>query len=122
MSYTTVEYGKPVVSAKEMTADNTITVTVPVTNTGNVEGKEIVQLYIHDEKSSVPRPFKELKGFKKVNLLPGQTTEVAFTITPDDLKFFDADKHMWVAEPGKFKAMIGSSSTDIRSTVQFMYK
>ena len=122
MSYTTFEYGKPVVSAIEMTADNTITVTVPVTNTGNVEGKEIVQLYIHDEKSSVPRPFKELKGFKKVNLIPGQTTEVAFTITPDDLKFFDADKHMWVAEPGKFKAMIGSSSTDIRSTVQFMYK
>lgn len=122
LSYTTFEYGKPTASAKEMSANGTITVTVPVTNTGKVEGKEIVQLYIQDEKSSLPRPLKELKGFKKVNLTPGQTTEVSFTITPDDLKFFDDSKHEWVAEPGKFKAMIGASSTDIRSTVQFSYK
>lgn len=122
LSYTTFKYDKPTASAKEMTADGTITVTVPVTNTGNVEGKEIVQLYIQDEKSSLPRPLKELKGFKKVNLAPGQTAEVTFIITPDDLKFFDDSKHEWIAEPGKFKAMIGASSTDIRSTVQFTYK
>lgn len=122
LSYTTFEYGKPTASAKEMSANGTITVTVPVTNTGKVEGKEIVQLYIQDEKSSLPRPLKELKGFKKVNLAPGQTAEVSFTITPDDLKFFDDSKHEWVAEPGRFKAMIGASSTDIRSTVQFSYK
>ncbi len=122
LSYTTFKYDKPTASAKEMTADGTITVTVPVTNTGNVEGKEIVQLYIQDEKSSLPRPLKELKGFKKVNLAPGQTAEVSFIITPDDLKFFDDSKHEWIAEPGKFKAMIGASSTDIRSTVQFTYK
>ena len=122
LSYTTFEYGKPTASAKEMSANGTITVTVPVTNTGKVEGKEIVQLYIQDEKSSLPRPLKELKGFKKVNLAPGQTADVTFTITPDDLKFFDDSKHEWVAEPGKFTAMIGASSTDIRSTVQFSYK
>lgn len=122
LSYTTFKYDKPTASAKGMTADGTITVTVPVTNTGNVEGKEIVQLYIQDEKSSLPRPLKELKGFKKVNLAPGQTAEVTFIITPDDLKFFDDSKHEWIAEPGKFKAMIGASSTDIRSTVQFTYK
>lgn len=122
LSYTTFEYGKPSASAKEMSADGTVIVTVPVINTGDVAGKEIVQLYIQDEKSSLPRPLKELKGFKKVNLAPGQTADVTFTITPDDLKFFDDSKHEWVAEPGKFKAMIGASSTDIRSTVQFSYK
>ena len=122
LSYTTFKYDKPTASAKEMSANGTITITIPVTNTGNVEGKEIVQLYIQDEKSSLPRPLKELKGFKKVNLAPSQTAEVTFIITPDDLKFFDDSKHEWIAEPGKFKAMIGASSTDIRSTVQFTYK
>lgn len=122
LSYTTFEYGKPVVSAKEMSADGKLTVTVPVTNTGSVKGKEVVQLYISDEKSSLPRPLKELKEFKKVDLAPGETVNVEFTITPEDLKFFDDKAHEWVAEPGKFKALIGSSSTDIRSTVQFAYK
>lgn len=122
LSYTTFDYGKATLSAKDMSADGTITVTVPVTNTGKVEGKETVQLYIQDEKSSLPRPVKELKGFRKISLAPGQTKEVTFTITPDDLKFFDDSKHAWVAEPGKFKALIGSSSTDIRTSTQFTYK
>ena len=82
----------------------------------------IVQLYIQDEKSSLPRPIKELKRFKKITLAPGQTKEVTFTITPQDLKFFDDTKHEWIVEPGKFKAMIGASSTDIRTTLQFAYK
>lgn len=122
LSYTTFEYGKATVSSKEMSADGTITVSVPVTNTGKAEGKEIVQLYIQDEKSSLPRPLKELKGFKKITLAPGETKDVIFTITPEALKFFDDSKHEWIAEPGKFKAMIGASSTDIRSSVQFSYK
>lgn len=122
LSYTTFSYGKATLSARDMSADSTITVTVPVTNTGSVAGKEIVQLYIQDEKSSLPRPLKELKGFRKVDLAPGQTVDVAFTITPDDLKFFDDAKHAWVAEPGKFKALVGASSTDIRTSAQFTYK
>ena len=122
LSYTTFKYGKASLSSKEMSADGFIMVTIPVTNTGKVEGKEIVQLYIQDEKSSLPRPVKELKGFKKIVLAPEQTSEVSFKITPDDLKFFDDTKHEWVAEPGKFKVIIGSSSTDIRSTAQFTYK
>lgn len=121
LSYTSFEYGKPIASAKEISADGTVTVTVPVTNTGHVEGKEIVQLYIQDEKSSLPRPLKELKGFKKVNLAPGQTIDVTFTITPDDLKFFDDSRHQWIVEPGKFRALIGASSADIRATVKFSY-
>ncbi len=122
LSYTTFDYGKATLSSKEISADGSITITVPVTNTGNVEGKEIVQLYIQDEKSSLPRPIKELKRFKKITLAPGQTKEVTFTITPQDLKFFDDTKHEWIVEPGKFKAMIGASSTDIRTTLQFAYK
>ena len=65
---------------------------------------------------------KELKGFKKVELNPSQTKVVKFEITPDDLKFFDDKAHEWIAEPGKFKVYIGSSSTDIKSTLQFSYK
>lgn len=122
LSYTTFEFGKPVASAKEMNADGTITVTVPVTNTGSVEGKEVVQLYIQDEKSSLPRPLKELKGFKKVDLKPGETAQVSFTITPDDLKFFDDAKHAWIAEPGKFKALIGPSSVSLPAVLPFTYK
>ncbi len=121
LSYTTFEYGKATASATEMSADGKITVTVPVTNTGKVEGKEIVQLYIQDEKSSLPRPLKELKGFRKISLAPGETADVTFTITPDDLKFFDDSKHEWIAEPGKFKALVGASSTDIRSSLGFRY-
>ena len=122
MSYTTFKYGKASLSSKDMPADGNITVTVPVTNTGKVAGKEIVQLYIQDEKSSLPRPVKELKGFSKVTLAPGETKDVTFTITPDELKFFDDSKHAWIAEPGKFKALIGASSADIRSIAQFSYR
>ncbi|MCM1332538.1 MAG: glycoside hydrolase family 3 C-terminal domain-containing protein [Bacteroides sp.] len=122
LSYTTFEYGKPVLSAKEMGADGSITVSVPVTNTGATKGKEVVQLYISDEKSSLPRPLKELKEFKKISLVPGETKTVEFTITPEALKFFDDKAHEWIAEPGKFKVLIGSSSTDIRTNAQFSYK
>lgn len=122
LSYTTFEYDKASLSSNLMEGDKSITVSVPVTNIGKVAGKEVVQLYIADEKSSLPRPLKELKGFKKVELNPSQTEVVKFKITPDDLKFFDYKAHEWIAEPGKFKVYIGSSSTDIKSTLQFSYK
>ncbi len=122
LSYTTFAYGTPVASSKTITADGNIQVSLTVKNTGAVAGKEIVQLYIGDEKASVPRPVKELKGFQKVELLPGEEKEVVFTITDNDLKFFDAASHAWKAEPGKFKAYIAASATDVRSTVTFEYK
>ena len=68
------------------------------------------------------RPVKELKHFDKISLAPGESKDVAFTITADDLKFFDDKKHEWVAEPGKFKVYIGSSSADIRAVDSFNYK
>ena len=121
MSYTAFEYSKPVVSAKTMNADGSIDLTVKIKNTGEMVGKEIVQLYIGDEECSVLRPVKELKDFRKVQLLPNEEKEVKFTIKPEALQFFDDKQHTWVAEPGKFKAYIAASSSDIRGMVTFEY-
>lgn len=122
LSYTEFEYGKPSADASEMSADGHITVSVEITNTGTVEGKEIVQMYVGDRKSSLPRPVKELKGFRKVNLAPGEKTVVSFVIGKDDLSFFDPDKHEWVAEPGRFDVYIASASDNIRGKVSFNLK
>ena len=119
LSYTTFEYGKPVADKKTMTADDTITFTVTVKNTGDREGQEVVQLYISDKKSSLPRPVKELKGFRKVKLAPGEEQKVSFTVVKDALSFFDDAKHEWIAEPGKFEAVIAASAADIRGVVPF---
>ncbi len=119
LSYTRFKYGKATVDRISGSADDYYTVTVPVTNVGDREGKEVVQLYISDLKSSVERPVKELKGFKKVNIAPGETAEVSFRISKADLSFFDAEKHAWVCEPGTFEALIGASSADIRDKVRF---
>lgn len=119
LSYTTFTYGKPVASAKAMAADGTLTVTVAVKNTGSIAGKEIVQLYVGDDKCSVLRPVKELKHFAKVALAPGQEKNVTFTLTPDDLKFYDEASAAWKYEPGKFKAYVCASSADVRGVVSF---
>lgn len=122
LSYTTFKYGKATIDKKEGTADETFRVTVPVTNTGKREGKEIVQLYIADKESNLERPRKELKGFRKVALKPGETAEVTFEITRDALSYFDPEKHAWICEPGDFEAIVGASSTDLRSRVHFRVK
>jgi hypothetical protein len=82
----------------------------------------VVQLYISDLKSSLPRPVKELKGFKKIQLNAGEEQVVSFTIDKEALQFFDDSKHEWIAEPGQFEALIGASSTDIRGKVGFELK
>ena len=122
LSYTTFKYGKPVLSSKEMVSDGRITVTVPVTNTGKVSGKEVVQLYIGDVECSVDRPLKELKGFRKIALSPGETKNVTFTFTNHSLRFFDENTHSWIAESGKFKVYICSSETDVRGVAEFELK
>ncbi|WP_303035980.1 glycoside hydrolase family 3 C-terminal domain-containing protein [Duncaniella muris] len=122
LSYTNFKYGKASASAKTISGDQNLTITIPVSNTGSVEGKEVVQLYIGDESASVLRPLKELKGFEKISLKPGEEKAVTFTVKPDDLKFYDDKTGSWRAEPGKFKAYIGSSSADIRATVPFELK
>lgn len=122
LSYTSFEYGKPTADKKVMTADDIITVSVNVKNTGSREGSEIVQLYIADKKSSLPRPVKELKGFRKVKLAPGEETTVSFIVDKTALSFFDDKKHQWVAEPGKFEAIVGASSRDIKGSLLFELK
>ena len=115
LSYTTFEYGEA--SCSKSGAG--YKVTLNVTNTGAREGKEIVQLYISDEESSLERPVKELKGFKKVALAAGETKKVTFEITEDMLKFYDPAQKGWVLEKGKFTAHVGAASDDIRTTVEF---
>lgn len=122
LSYTTFAYGKPRADRQGMTAGETLTITVPVTNTGDREGAEIVQLYVTDVKAPLQRPAKELKGFRKVRLAPGETREVTFTITPADLAYFDTDAHDWTTHPGKYQAHVASSSADIASTIPFTFR
>ena len=122
LSYTTFGYGNAKANRSSMTAGGSLKISVPVTNTGAVAGKEVVQLYIGDEEACVLRPVKELKGFRKIWLVPGQTETVVFEITPDLLEFYDDAKGEWVLEPGEFTAYIGSSSADIRSEVRFTVK
>ena len=119
LSYTTFEYGKVTAEGRQIGPDGTITVSVPVKNTGSRAGAEIVQLYVSDLKSSLPRPVKELKGFRKITLQPGQEQTVSFTIDRKALSFYDDTKQDWVAEPGTFEALVGASACDIRGKAAF---
>ena len=105
LSYTTFKFGKLTADRQRLTADEQITFTVNVTNTGRRAGSETVQLYIADKKASVDRPVKELKAFQKVFLQPGETTDVKLTIGRDALSFYDED-----TQPGEFEALVGSAS------------
>ena len=122
LSYTTFKIGKATADKQEMTIDDKITFTVPVTNTGNVAGAETIQLYVSDLKASVERPMKELKAFSKVFLQPGETQQVSLTIDKSALSFYNDLTHQWTAEPGEFKALIGTSSKNIISDYKFRLK
>lgn len=113
LSYTTFQYGNIVLSDSIIQPGKEITASVLVTNTGKREGMETVQLYIHDIVGSISRPVKELKGFQKISLQPGETKKVSFTISVDDLKFYNADLN-YVYEAGYFKIFIGGSSDDVK--------
>jgi beta-glucosidase len=103
------------VSATQIKGNQTLTVSVPVTNNSNVAGKEIVQLYIRDVVGSTTRPVKELKNFEKVLIQPGETKTVTFTIKPEDLKFYNYDlKFDW--ESGDFDVMVGPNSKEVQVT------
>ena len=121
LSYTTFEYGKPQLSASTLAADGELIVSIPVTNTGKVAGKETVQLYISELSPRLVRPAKELKGFEKVELAPGQTKVVKLRVTPDALRYYDPEIGSWRADSGKYRVSIGSSSADIRGTADFRY-
>jgi beta-glucosidase len=111
LSYTRFTYGPPVLKKKTIKKGETARVTVEVKNAGKIQGDEIVQLYIRDVVSTVTRPVKELRGFARISLKPGETRKVSFDITPDKLAFHNIDMK-FVVEPGSFEIMTGSSSRD----------
>jgi beta-glucosidase len=121
LSYTTFEYANLRVP-EQVTAGQPIHVSVDVTNTGTMAGKETVQLYIGDEVTQdVVRPVKELKAFHKVELAPGETQIVRFTLAAHDLAYYDVHQHAWVTTPGRYRIHIGSSSADIRAAKPFQW-
>ncbi len=114
LSYTSFSYSDIKLSDTSLKGNQRLTASVSVANSGNKAGKEVVQLYIRDVVGSVTRPVKELKGFQKIDLEPGESKTVTFNITPEDLKFYNYDlKYVW--EPGEFEIMIGGNSRDVRS-------
>ena len=120
LSYTTFKVSNLRADKKEMTADDQLTITADVKNVGSLAGAEVLQLYISDTKSSQPRPVKELKGFKKVYLEPGETQQVSFTIDRSALSFYDEKTGDWTAEPGEFVAMVNNSSAPTHNLIRFM--
>ena len=113
LSYTDFQYSNLNVSDQTITDHDRPTVTVDITNTGEVKGREVVQLYVSDPKSRLQRPEKELKAFAKVDLQPGETKTVSFTLDSRDFSFYDPKREMWIAQSGKFDIKVGSSSRDI---------
>lgn len=116
LSYTTFDISEPRLTDPAILPDGQTTVRVTVTNTGPVAGDEVVQMYVRDRVSSVTRPVKELKGFQRVSLAPGETAEVEFPITSAALRFYNREMER-VVEPGEFEIMVGNSSTELRTTV-----
>ncbi|UOQ73991.1 glycoside hydrolase family 3 C-terminal domain-containing protein [Hymenobacter cellulosilyticus] len=112
LSYTTFKYDKLTVTPGKQSA----TVKLTVTNTGKTAGAEVVQVYVHDEQAAVKRPEKELKGFDKVFLKPGESKTVTVNLDSNAFQYYDEGKKQWVLEPGKFDVLVGSSSRDIRLT------
>ena len=118
LSYTSFEYGDLSINRKQVTGGESVDISLSVRNIGKVAGDEVVQLYIHDEFASTPRPVKELKGYQRVRLEPGEKKRITFHLPVDQLAFYDTDLNL-VLEPGRIFVMIGSSSDYIRLTGEF---
>ena len=119
LSYTTFDYDALRLSAREISPDDTLEVSIDVTNTGQRAGKEVVQVYVRDITSRLHRPHKELKAFAKVHLEPGECKTVTLALDRDALAYYDDLAHTWVAEAGEFEVLVGSSSQEIRATAAF---
>ena len=115
LSYTTFAYSDLKLSKSKIKTDGTVTVSVDITNTGRRAGDEVAQLYVHDVASSVVRPVKELRGFQRLTLQPGEKRTVSFTLPAAKLAFWDEKTHAFLVEPGAFEIMVGASSADIRA-------
>ena len=122
LSYTHFSYSKLRMSAKEMKKGESLTCTITLTNNGDRDGSEVVQLYLSDKKSALPRPPKELKGFQKVELKAGESREVSFVINEDLLQYYNDREQAWAAEPGRFEVLVGASSQEIKAKAVFDLK
>ncbi|RBR12805.1 uncharacterized protein FIESC28_08507 [Fusarium coffeatum] len=122
LSYTTFEYGRPEITPKTLTPNSEITITLAISNTGPRAGSEIVQIYVHDEKSRLPRPEKELVAFEKVFLEAEETRHISIKLDKYAVGYYDETVPGWIAEEGTFKVLIGASSTDIRRSTKFSVK
>lgn len=114
LSYTSFEYGRPSLSSKELTASGSIELIVAVSNIGLIDGLETVQVYVHDEKSRLPRPEKELVAFEKVTLEAGETKHLRIYLDKYAVGYYDTAIQRWIAEEGVFKVLVGASSADIK--------
>jgi beta-glucosidase len=121
LSYTTFEYSNLSIFPKEINNEGKVEITLEVKNTGTVKGDEVVQLYLNDIISSTSRPVKELKGYEKISLEPGEKKTVKLKLLPEELSLFDRDMN-FVVEPGTFEVMVGSSSNDIKLRGEFEVK
>jgi len=119
LSYTTFSYSSLQLSARQVGPNDTLQVSVDITNTGQRTGKEIMQLYVRDPQASLHRPEKELKAFAKVQLEPGERKTVTLSLGRDALAYYDDLAHEWVAEAGEFEVLVGASSQDIRAAAPF---
>jgi beta-glucosidase len=122
LSYTQFSYANLKISPTQTDGKGIITVKVDVKNTGKLFGDEVVQLYISDEKSGVTHPVKRLTGFDRIPLHPGQTKTIEFVVSTKDLEYWNISKKEFVAEPGKYKVLVGGSSDDIKLSGQFSIK
>lgn len=113
LSYSTFEYSELELDKSKFSGSDSLQVSVEVSNTGDYQGEEVVQLYIRDMTASVTRPIKELKDFKKISLKPGKSSEVTFYLNREDLSFYDMNLN-WIAEPGNFKVFVGTNSRNVK--------
>jgi len=116
LSYTTFDYKNLQLSKTDLSPDGSVTASVDITNTGKRAGEEVAELYVHDLQPQIDKPVRELKGFSKIALQPGETKTVQFTINPRDLAYFDAPGHQWKADAGGYEIEVGASSRDIKQT------
>ena len=114
LTYTAFEYGRPEISTRTLTAAGAVKITLAISNVGPRPGSEIVQVYVRDEKSRLPRPEKELVAFEKVFLEPDETRHIAICLDKYAVGYYDEAVPGWIAEEGAFKVLIGASSRDIR--------
>jgi len=119
LSYTKFKYSDIKISSRKVNSDGQVTISVNIKNTGLREGDEVVQLYVHDVKSSVIRPVKELRAFERISLKAGENKTVIMTIPFEKLSFYDEKTHRFIVETGTFEVFVGSSSEDIRLKGKF---